>query len=146
MGGAQRRGHLAIPKRGHPEGHLAGWWPGSGYLRMEHHVDGMLSAADSSSFITAEQQTSGGRVINFALPLSEISTINHLKLPARDFRQRPHDKSLLHSVPPLVAWIIFFEPTTYFAKKKRKKKPKWWAGRQSDRNSLQWLIKHDGSS
>lgn len=134
-----RRGHLAIPKHGHPEGHLARWCPGSGYLWMEHHVDRMLSAADSSSFITAEQQMSGGCVINFALPLSEISTINHLKLPARYIQQQPHDKSLLHSVPPLVAHIIFWAHHMFCEEKK------WWAGKQSDRNSLQWLIKHDGS-
>lgn len=126
MGDVGRRGHLAIPKCGHPEGHLAGWCPGSGYLWMEHHMDGMLSAADSSSFITTEQQTSGGRVINFALPLSEISAINHLKLPARDIRQRPHDKSLLHSVPPLMAHIMVWAHCmfSFFFKQKNKTKRK----------------------
>lgn len=94
-------------------------------------MDGMLSAADSSSFITAEQQTSGGRVINFALPLSEISTINHLKLPARDIRLWPHDKSL----PPLVAHIIFLQlphVSFSFQTKKQKRKQKENDG-QADR-------------
>lgn len=86
-------------------------------------MDGMLSAADSSSFITAEQRTSGGRVINFALPLSEISAINHLKLPARDTRQWPLDKFSLHSVPPLIAHIVFLSsPHVFFVKTKTKNK------------------------
>lgn len=42
----------------------------------EHFMDGSLSLTDSLSFITA---ASGGNVINFTLPFSEISPINHHK-------------------------------------------------------------------
>lgn len=54
--------------------------PRSCYLRRmriaEHFMDGSLSLTDSLSFITA---ASGGNVINFTLPFSEISPINHHK-------------------------------------------------------------------
>lgn len=57
-----RRGDVAapgLPQRMHPEGHLAGLHFRSVYLRRErisdHFMDGTLSAADSLSFITAEQ-------------------------------------------------------------------------------------------
>ncbi len=47
------------PRRRHPAGHLAGLHFRSVYLRRErisgHFMDGTLSAADSLSFITAEQ-------------------------------------------------------------------------------------------
>lgn len=59
---AGSRGDAAAPgppQRMHPEGHLAGLHFRSVYLRRErisgHFMDGTLSAADSLSFITAEQ-------------------------------------------------------------------------------------------
>ncbi|KAJ8014802.1 hypothetical protein DPEC_G00019530 [Dallia pectoralis] len=75
---------VPLTRRTIQSGRMAATHPRSGYRRRVcitgHFTDGSLSPADSLSFIIAVATASSGNMINFTLPFSEISPINHFKL------------------------------------------------------------------